>query len=240
MIDRSGTWWTGESFDDLREYVVDFTAGGYPAGPIVQSSCECGGTVFGLRLDDEEGCAQRRCDACGAEALLADSDEYWDDAEPDDAACPCGGERFELGVGFSLRDDGDVRWVTVAGRCVTCGVLGAYVDWKIDYSPTRPPPGRHLMHPDRSDDAAADDGRLWFEPRVERKVWPLGDGLADCATYRIVGGQRDAFEALRQFSVGQEPVAVDLAGLTDPCGRPSSPSSRPRAWCRSSGSTTTS
>ena len=43
---------------------------------------------------------------------------------------------FGIGVAFSLRDDGDVRWITVGGRCVACGGLGAYTDWKIDYSPT--------------------------------------------------------------------------------------------------------
>jgi hypothetical protein len=74
--------------------------------------------------------------ACGASAFLCDSEEYWDDADPDDAACPCGGEVLEIGVAFSLRDDGDVRWITVGGRCVACGVLGVYTDWKIDYSPT--------------------------------------------------------------------------------------------------------
>jgi hypothetical protein len=52
------------------------------------------------------------------------------------AQCPCGDEAFEVGVAFSLREDGDVRWITVGGLCVACGVLGAYADWKIDYSPT--------------------------------------------------------------------------------------------------------
>lgn len=57
---------------------------------------------------------------------------------------------------------------------------------------------------------------LWFAPRVERVAWRLaGDQVVDCATYRIVGGQREAFEALRTFSEDYEPVAVDLAGLSD-------------------------
>jgi hypothetical protein len=136
MIDKTGTWWTGASFDDLREYLVEYTAESYPAGPIAQSSCTCGAHAFAVRFDPDEGCAQRRCHACGEEAFIADSEELWDDADPVEAQCPCGAEAFELGVAFSLRDDGDVRWITVGGRCVACGVLGAYVDWKIDYSPT--------------------------------------------------------------------------------------------------------
>lgn len=79
---------------------------------------------------------QRGCDACGATAFIADSKEYWEDAEPGEAACPCGSERFETGVAFSIRDDGEVCWVTVGARCMSCGVLGVYADWKIDYSPS--------------------------------------------------------------------------------------------------------
>ncbi len=137
LIDRSGQWWKGEDFGDLTQYLNEFTAENYPADRIGRSVCgACGGTGFRLSFDDEEGGAQRTCVACGASAFLGDSEEYWDDAEPDDAECPCGGEQFEVGVAFSLRDDGDVRWITVGGRCVACGVLGVYTDWKIDYSPT--------------------------------------------------------------------------------------------------------
>jgi hypothetical protein len=58
------------------------------------------------------------------------------DADPGDAACPCGGEIFNVAVGFALRDDGDVRWVYVGLRCTKDGILGVYADWKIDFSPT--------------------------------------------------------------------------------------------------------
>lgn len=92
--------------------------------------------MFGLRLDDEEGCAQRCCTRCGASSFLADSAEHWKEADPGDAQCPCGAEVFELGIAFSLRDDGDIRWVSIGARCVACGGLGTYVDWKVDYSPT--------------------------------------------------------------------------------------------------------
>lgn len=50
--------------------------------------------------------------------------------------CPCGVKLFELAVAFSHRDDGTVKWITVGRRCVDCGILGAAVDWKIDYFPT--------------------------------------------------------------------------------------------------------
>jgi hypothetical protein len=58
------------------------------------------------------------------------------EADAGSAACSCGGETFELAVGFSFQIDGDVRWVTVGARCMGCHGLGVYSDWKIDYGPT--------------------------------------------------------------------------------------------------------
>lgn len=137
MIDRSGQWWTATEFEDLVTYLREYTTAlGEPAGPVVQSKCECGVSVFGLEIDDEQGCARRTCRACGRAVFIADSADYWEEAEPGEAACPCGEESFEVGVAFSLREDGDVRWISVGGRCVACGVLGTYADWKIDYGPT--------------------------------------------------------------------------------------------------------
>lgn len=136
-IDRSGKWWTGTEFADVVEYLRTYTADGHPGEDIRQSVCECGGTVFRLRGDQEEGCAQRTCAACGATAFVGDSEDDWAEASPKQCVCPaCKGRLYEIGVGFSLRDDGDVRWITVGERCVGCGLLDSFVDWKIDYSPT--------------------------------------------------------------------------------------------------------
>jgi hypothetical protein len=135
-IDTSGEWWKGIDFSDLAEYIRIYTEDGYPAEKIIQCKCQCGAGVFRLEADPDEGCAKRICAACGSEAFVCDSEEYWDDAEPIRCVCPCGGELFELGVGFSFREDGDVKWITVGERCVSCGALGSFVDWKIDYGPT--------------------------------------------------------------------------------------------------------
>jgi hypothetical protein len=93
---------------------------------------ECGGKVFGVVA----GCARARCLNCRAEMYIADSDEYAEEAELIECACPCKSEAFAVGVGFALREDGDVRWISVGLRCVHDGTLGVYADWKIDYSPT--------------------------------------------------------------------------------------------------------
>jgi hypothetical protein len=135
-IDTSGEWWTGEDFADVVQYIRLYTEVGYPAGRVLQSVCTCGHTLFRLHGDPDQGCARRTCGACGRKAFICDSGEFWDEAEPVVCVCPCRGRLFEVGVGFSFRADGDVRWITVGQRCATCRVLGSFVDWKIDYGPT--------------------------------------------------------------------------------------------------------
>jgi hypothetical protein len=68
--------------------------------------------------------------------FIGDSAELWDEADPKKCVCPCKADRFEIGVGFSLRQDGEVKWITVGERCLKCGVLGSFADWTVDYSPT--------------------------------------------------------------------------------------------------------
>jgi hypothetical protein len=135
-IDRTGRWWKGKTFDDLAEYLRQFTAGSYPVTTIVRCSCGCGGGAFRLRADSDEGGVERTCVACGLIHLVCDSEEYWDTAEPRRVTCPCRATVYEVAVGFALREDGDVRWITVGNRCVKCGVLASCADWKIDYAPT--------------------------------------------------------------------------------------------------------
>ncbi|WP_345656502.1 hypothetical protein [Streptomyces siamensis] len=104
---------------------------------IVPSVCgECDGRVFFVLVDDVEGAAERVCTGCGGRAFIADSEEFWEDAGPGEAGCPCGGEEFEAAVAFSLGDDGSVRWATVGLRCIKDGFCGVYGDWKIDYGST--------------------------------------------------------------------------------------------------------
>ena len=135
-IDKRGKWWKGSSFADLDEYIRAYTEEGYPAQIIRQSICACGATAFQLEADRDEGCARRICSSCGQAAFLGDSSDCWEEAEPERCSCPCRNRSFEIGVGFSLRSDGEVKWITVGERCLKCGVLGSFVDWKIDYSPT--------------------------------------------------------------------------------------------------------
>ena len=128
---------------DLAEYVRAYQAGGYPVARVQELVCEkCQGTTFSVLVDDEEGCAAAMCRDCRHEHAIADSIDYLDDAELGECACPCGGEEFAVAVGFALRADGEVRWISVGLRCLADGTLGVYTDWKIDYGPTA-----HLLGP---------------------------------------------------------------------------------------------
>jgi hypothetical protein len=139
VIDKSGEWWVGNDAGDLDEYLKSFKAGGYDVHEVAQvdrcTKCEAN-DGFQLRVDDEEGFAERKCAACGNRHLMLDSADQAESATPGDAACPCGHEVFDAGVGISNRKDGEIRWVSIGLRCRNDGVLGCYVDWKIDYSPT--------------------------------------------------------------------------------------------------------
>jgi hypothetical protein len=134
-IDDSGKWWKGTEFADIEEYLRILTADGYPAHEVVQCVCTCGHTVFRLEGDQDAGCLLRTCAACKLAHFICDSGEYWDESTPVKVACPCRGRLFEIGVAFSRNQDGEVRWITIGERCVRCGVLGSFVDWKIDYVP---------------------------------------------------------------------------------------------------------
>jgi len=134
-IDKSGEWWKGSAPPDLDEYLADYTEGSYPADRFEHARCACTCARFRLEVDDEAGCARRSCVACDKQHLMLDSGDHWSEATPEECACPCGGEVFELAVAFSHRADRSIRWVTIGARCVACGVLGAYSDWKIDYEP---------------------------------------------------------------------------------------------------------
>ena len=136
-IDTSGEYWVGTEATDIAELLYAVTSENYRADRIAVVRCACGGDRFTLEADTDEGCAQRMCVGCKSKHLICDSGDHWDEVDPGVIECPaCAGDVFEMAVAFSHRDDGDVRWITIGARCVGCGVLGAPVDWKIDYGPT--------------------------------------------------------------------------------------------------------
>jgi hypothetical protein len=133
---KRGKYRYGDSQADVHAEILRYSKGvKYPAHHHADAVCKCGGTRFRLFLDDTQGAAVRGCVACDQEHPIGDSDEYLEEAELDDCACPCGGEEFEITVGVSLYDDSeDVRWLYVGCRCPACGLTAVYGDWKNEYN----------------------------------------------------------------------------------------------------------
>jgi hypothetical protein len=136
-IDTAGEFWRGDDFTDLAAYLQELQPGGYPVDRVTQLACSvCSQTAFRVDADDTEGSARARCQNCRGEVFIADSADYANVADFAECACPCGGGSFMVGMGFALRENGDVRWISIGLLCVEDGTLGACADWKISYSPT--------------------------------------------------------------------------------------------------------
>lgn len=140
-IDKSSDAWTSLLPADIGPYLVDLAIeeGTYPINQFRLAICACGSQEFRLIGDQDEGAAKRTCAACDVTQFICDGEDYWVEAVPEKLVCTvCKSDVFNLGVGFSLSSGSapDVRWITVGERCVKCGTLGSFVDWKISYSPS--------------------------------------------------------------------------------------------------------
>ena len=135
-LKKRGKYRYSDSQADIRAEVLRYSKeNAYPAHHFADSLCACGGKRFRLSLDDTEGAAVRTCVGCNSEHPIGDSDEYLEDAELEECACPCGGEEFEITVGVSLYEGSeDVRWLYVGCRCPACELTAVYGDWKNEFN----------------------------------------------------------------------------------------------------------
>jgi hypothetical protein len=131
-LQRRGNHWYGTEQADLRRELSRYSkANGYTAHHFQDAACVCGGRIFRLKLDDDEGVAIRICPSCATEHPMGDSSDFLEDASPEECACPCGNEQFEITVGVSLHaDTEDVRWLYIGCRCAACGLTAVFGDWK--------------------------------------------------------------------------------------------------------------
>ena len=132
---KRGKYWYGDGQADIRDEILRYsTTIKYPAHHYADAVCKCSGKLFWLFLDNTQGVAVRACVGCESEHPIGDSDEFMEEAELEDCACPCGNEEFEITVGVSLYDDSeDVRWLYIGCRCQKCGLTAVYGDWKNEY-----------------------------------------------------------------------------------------------------------
>jgi len=124
----------GDGHADIRDEVLRYSkANAYAAEHFADAVCACGGRVFEVLLDDKQGAAARTCIGCGEQHPICDSEEFLDDAELGQCACPCGAEAFEITVGVALYEGSeDVKWLYLGFRCPACGLTAVYGDWKCE------------------------------------------------------------------------------------------------------------
>lgn len=121
----------------LAASITDYRAGAYAVDEVVAAVCVCGSDSFALGIDDTEGAAIRLCLACDDEVAMLECAAIADEADLFEATCTCGGTEFAVAAGFAFARDQEVRWVSVGLECTRCRLAGVYVDWKVDYSPSR-------------------------------------------------------------------------------------------------------
>ncbi|MBQ8688171.1 MAG: hypothetical protein IJ512_06435 [Ruminococcus sp.] len=137
MIDTTKKYWTGDSAEDVDEYLRQYSEDdNIDVKPVICRSC--GNDFLELRVDRNAAAIQVKCPECGAKKILLDCDEVWQEAKPRLRKCSvcknC--KQYNVRVGFIRRDNGSAKWVYIGNRCTNCGTLGSYLDWKICYEPT--------------------------------------------------------------------------------------------------------
>ena len=71
---------------------------------------------------------------------MGDSADFLEEAEVGQHDCVCEKDILQITVGISRyrnEDDSlsdDVRWLYIGCRCIACGMLGCYADWKNEYN----------------------------------------------------------------------------------------------------------
>ena len=141
-IDNSGQWWIGTEAADIQEYLEAYSSEGYPVQEFRLSKCQCGSPAFRLNCDEDECVANRICIQCSEAHYIGDSDEYWAEADPEAWECvECGADRANIGLGFALRENQEIKWVYIGTRCDSCGLLACPVEFKVNYEPSR-----HLLN----------------------------------------------------------------------------------------------
>jgi hypothetical protein len=133
-LKKKGKYWYGTEVADLQAEMLRFSRlNEQVAAKFAESACACGGRIFKLDSDEDEGAAKRTCTACATPHLMGDSAEYADEAEFDNHECACGAEEFQLLSGVALYEGSDdVRWYYIGCLCKACSLVGVFAHWKCE------------------------------------------------------------------------------------------------------------
>src|SRR5215203_4630969 len=109
---KKGKYYYSDSQLDIREELLRYSKlNEYPVAHYADCVCSCGGNIFTLLIDDNEGAAVRHCVSCRAPHSIGDSEDYLADAELEECGCICGSDSFEITAGAALYlNTEDVRW----------------------------------------------------------------------------------------------------------------------------------
>lgn len=139
-ITKRDEYWYGENHADIRTELTRYSElHHYPIDHFTNVRCECGADIFLFATDEQAGVAERFCPNCEHEHLMGDSSEYVEEAELSQHTCLCDGGQFQLVAGvhcYRESDDSpsnDVRWLYLGARCIACGLVGCFADWKNEY-----------------------------------------------------------------------------------------------------------
>lgn len=90
MIDKSKKYWTGDTAEDISEYLRLYSEDeSIDVKPVICRSCGIGS--FELRVDQEEDVIQVKSTECGTKKILLDCEEMWEDAKPRLRKCSVSG-----------------------------------------------------------------------------------------------------------------------------------------------------
>ena len=79
MIDKSKEYWTGDSAEDIDEWLKEYTEEKeIEVNPVICRSCN--NDSFEIRADQDEDAIEVKCTKCGTKKILLDCEEVWEDA----------------------------------------------------------------------------------------------------------------------------------------------------------------
>ncbi|MCP3061681.1 hypothetical protein LXT21_23110 [Myxococcus sp. K38C18041901] len=131
-LTKKGEYSYGDSRADIRPELERFSKeNGYPVERLDELLCPCRHDRLHLLIDETEGAAVQCCVKCEHEVPIGDSEEFLEEAELEQAECPCGNGAFEMVLGTAFyKGTTQSRWVYVGCRCPECGLTACYGDWK--------------------------------------------------------------------------------------------------------------
>jgi hypothetical protein len=134
--------WYGDAAGDIPS-VLDSLARdhGGAVSHYAEAVCGCGCRAFGVAVNEGQASAALECEGCGQVLHTGPAVPSVDDPSEvgtEVCGCPCQGEFFEACAGIVLSPGRSPRWLFLALRCKSCGLVAGYADWALPPRARRP------------------------------------------------------------------------------------------------------